>query len=225
MLWLMFCITSCEKAEDLVPAASVSDATASSGSDSSGSSGDDGNSDTAAEDADDWSTTDTATIINGHVVALTTGVYSDRVRFTLVSLKEWNDLKLSETSKNALQSIAAAYQEGTMTGWHIPTKDEAKSLKDAYACNYDDGYSDAIKSLKAAVTALGGTKVSVYQLVKGYPAYRYFCSEADSTFSLNTNTNITKVGKSASYNLRLVKDTTIAVSDWIISGVIPPNNN
>lgn len=132
----------------------------------------------------------------------------------LVSLVEWNGIKLQSCSKDSIMHLAAVYREGTLTGWRLPTKDEAKVLKEVYLTDPTEGIPEALRKINSTIVNYGGMPIVAYDTVKvKQDAWRYFCSNADSTFSLKKGSTVSYAGQKTSYNLRLVKDTVIPKSE------------
>lgn len=151
---------------------------------------------------------------DNHVIALTMHVGSTADNVLLVSLYEWHDVYSTYSSTNSTQAldIVGRYKEGGMTGWRMPSKEEAKKLRDTYNSYPENSgihLSDTLQSLNAKIAALGGRTLRAWESKDGCPAYRYLCSEADSSFSLKTGSSTTKAGTKTKYNLRLVKDSVI----------------
>ena len=134
----------------------------------------------------------------------------------LVSLLEWDDIKLNTISADSVRSIARNYSEGDIKGWRIPTKAEAQRIKETYLSAYPD-YSENLAILNSKIEDLGGITLRPWDETKSSaPTCRYFCSDADSTFAIRSNSTISKAGNTVSYNLRLVRDTTITTKTYEI---------
>lgn len=129
-------------------------------------------------------------IWNGHVVALMEGNQG-----LLISLNETTGLK--KTSD--LASIATTYSEDGITGWSIPTLEQATKLCELYG-----GIS--FTNLRSLVESLGGTTLDFSQ------EPNYFYNDASSLFSFySTLIKTAVVGTKTSYRLRLVKPVTFVV--------------
>lgn len=131
---------------------------------------------------------------NGHVVA-----YVDGSNALLLSKEEWTSLTsaLYEADPDVAKNLAYAYKESELSGWAIPTSDEARLLKAAWTTdNFDD--------LNSLFSTVNGKKVSMYEEEKGNA--RYLCQSARSTFSFAPKSSITAAGATVkTYRLRLVK--------------------
>lgn len=151
--------------------------------------------------------------INDHVAILKTYENDDITKWLLISLYEWGDTysAFNESKPWQAQEIAEKYLEGNLTGWRIPTREEAKAIKEVYNCPYTfNEYPDTLIHLNNSIVALKGYPINAWEAKNDLPAHRYLCEDATYTFSLKAGSNITTAGAKTKYNLRLVKDTTIA---------------
>lgn len=148
-------------------------------------------------------------LADGHVVAWIENEEEDQCDVLLISLNEWEDVAsaYSETGAGQAADIAAGYSEGgnqrELTGWSIPSKDDAALLKTAYA-------PYACVPLNNILTEAGGTAIGL-TTDKG-ENIRYLCNEAQHTFTLASATgSITKAGSKTAYRLRLVRRVRLSV--------------
>lgn len=151
---------------------------------------------------------------DSHVVALESSDGKGRRRVVYVSLYEWEKISscLNEENPDMAVAIAKKYREGDITGWRIPTKEEARALRGQYnrADDIDSNtYGDALQALNDEILKTGGRKLRVVEKKDGKTAYRYLCDGALYTFSIKTNSKTTKAGKTTLYHLRLVKDSLL----------------
>lgn len=134
----------------------------------------------------------------------------DEVHLTLLSLKEWEGVYSANYSegKDMAINIASAYKEGTLTGWRIPTQNEAKQLIELYKST-PPYFSEALNSINSKLKILGGDGLHVWEIRDQYPAWRYLCDDGKYSFSLKEGSNITSCVKTSSttYHLRLVRDS------------------
>ncbi len=154
-----------------------------------------------------------STIIDGHIVISRTTTDNDTL-LTFISLTEWSNVASAyhETRSDEAYTLATQYIEGNLSGWRIPTLDDAKALKDIYDTTpTEDGSmpDDTLAQINNILVAAGGAPLTAWQAKDSYPAYRYLCQDATYTFSLKGNTNRTKAGAKTFYNLRLLKDSVI----------------
>lgn len=152
---------------------------------------------------------------DAHATAITTATDDGNKNVLLISLHEWNGIILSDGASSGAKVVqmATKYREGNLTGWRIPTKDEAKQLRETLY-GYKEGsanyLSKELETLNEQITSFGGKPLRAWQIKTSSPAYRYLCNNAEHSFSLLKSTNITVIGTKTEYNLRLVKDTIIA---------------
>lgn len=130
-----------------------------------------------------------------------------------VSLNEWNNIPsaLGNADNTKAIDIAAHYNEGGISGWHIPTRAEARYICNRYNRTYSESgvYDDALETLNNNIETAGGKRLTVWYNKDSKPAYRYLCEDATYSYSLKTGSNITKCGTVTKYNLRLIKDSII----------------
>ncbi len=115
-----------------------------------------------------------------------------------LSLMEWTDIVSANNEGNPRQAkeIAAEYNEGGMTGWRMPTAEEAKELKNLYG-------GSNLASLNESLQALGGTPLS--DIDEKGEKVRYLCDDGLKTFSFADNTTVSNAGAKSTYRLRLVR--------------------
>ena len=126
---------------------------------------------------------------NGDHLVVTENLY--------LSLMEWTDIVSANNEGNPKQAkeIAAEYSEGGMTGWRMPTADEAKELKNLYG-------GSQLASLNESLQTLGGTPLS--DIDEKGDKVRYLCDDGLKTFSFADNTTVSNAGAKSTYRLRLV---------------------
>ena len=148
---------------------------------------------------------------DNHAVLYVSG--EDESRITYVSLYEWNNVTSAANENNATMAleIAQRYIEGNVSGWRIPTREEARYICSIYnrAVNVNMVYDDALQTLNNKIETIGGQKLMSWYNKNSNPAYRYLCEDAIYSFSLKKGSNITKCGAVTKYNLRLIKDSII----------------
>jgi transposase-like protein len=81
-----------------------------------------------------------------------------------------------------------------MTGWHLPSKDEAQIIRSSVLPRLDTFNSD--------ISSLGGTPLS--------GTVRYLCASFEFTYAFKEKTTVSKAGQKTKYSIRLVKDTVIS---------------
>lgn len=156
---------------------------------------------------DDTSATDSlphvfpvpCTLYQNHIVAFVDTLAPDSALVTLISLYEWSNLASAyhESRSDEARSIALCYQEQNLTGWHIPTADEAKRLRTTYG---DD--TEMFAHLNNLIASIGAHPLTSQN---GDSNVRYLCEDAQKTFSFVSGSSITKAGaKVTAYHLRLL---------------------
>ena len=123
---------------------------------------------------------------------------SNPVEMLLMSRNEWTGMTSAfyESDPYVAQNIAQQYAEDELTGWHIPTTDEARSIKDKWG-------GDALTAIN---TTLSGASLTPLTATDTNGNVRYLCNEAQSTFSFAPSSSITAAGKTVkTYRLRVVK--------------------
>lgn len=138
---------------------------------------------------------DTATDLAGHVVAFADTTDTE-ITYMLISLADYT--KVHSVTGDATEAVllARAYAEGGLTGWRIPTDEEAKRLKAKYT-------GSVLAELNEQITAAGGSEILVYD-AKG-DNYRYLCADAAKTFQFKAGSSVTNAGATVTYGLRLVR--------------------
>lgn len=135
------------------------------------------------------------TLWNGHVIAY----IDDNGDALLLSLKEWSGLTsaLYESDPDVARNLAKEYYEGNVSGWTIPTNDEARLLRSVWN-------NSTIDKLSSVATSAGGNAIELQD--DNGTNIRYLCEDAHYTFSFVTSSSITAAGKTVkTYHLRLVK--------------------
>ena len=134
-----------------------------------------------------------------HLPALSEDLGNGSVRYTLISLTEWSDIVLSATSESSLTDVVDSYREGPMTGWRLPSKDEAQIIRSSVLPRLDTFNSD--------ISSLGGTPLS--------GTVRYLCASFEFTYAFKEKSTVSKAGQKTKYSIRLVKDTVISTNIYI----------
>ena len=132
------------------------------------------------------------TLWNGHIVALVEGNTA-----TLLSTEEWT---LSDVD-NLPESEMAAYSEGDITGWSLPTEAQGLSIAEKYRVTGDN--FDLLNSLLEgnSIKPLNGGNASL--------DIRYLCGDGAQAVSLRNVNVVTTSNKTRDYRIRLVKTITI----------------
>ena len=145
------------------------------------------------------------TVLNGHVVASVSNATATSADVMLLSLAEWNKVSsaVSETNPTEASSIASEYSEYGMSGWRVPTKEEATTLKSLYG-------GENLYIINNVFESAGGTVVTATEENGGNA--RYLCDSSKYTFTFNgSSSSITQAGATVKYRLRLVKTVRVVV--------------
>lgn len=140
-------------------------------------------------------------IWDGHVVALADN-YGATCELMLISLKEWSEVYASTNTSHSNDAayIAANYKEGGVTGWTIPTEDDAAFLKSVYK------YESNFDILNYVLEQCSGTPLSMKD---GTSNVRYLCEGAQKAFGFSSSSTLGSAGASTKYRLRLVRHLTL----------------
>lgn len=147
-----------------------------------------------------------------HAVALSYTDDDECERSLYISLCEWDAVPsaFSEVANDRAIELASKYVEGDISGWRIPTREEAVQLREIYGST-PPYVSDRFNELNEQIINNGGRELRAWEKKDSNPAYRYLCEDGTYTFSLKQGSNITKAGTKTTYHLRLVKDAVIVV--------------
>ncbi len=129
--------------------------------------------------------------------------------YLFLSLTEWKDVfSANYDGGEMVQTIVNSYREGTLTGWRLPTKEEAKILKDRFEST-PPYLSDELSNANAILKESGGDLLHAWDAKSSMPAWRYLCENGTYSFSLKLGTTISEAAKTANttYHLRLVRDS------------------
>ncbi len=141
------------------------------------------------------------TIWNGHVVAIADSVDEHTEDLLLYSIEEWTDVAsaISTTNPNQAKSIAENYVEDDITGWDIPTKEQAKALKVLYNAGN-------IPSLSSLLEQVDGGAVGYWETSGDNT--RYLCEDATYSYNFKPSGVVSKIPEKSKlllFRLRLVK--------------------
>lgn len=115
-----------------------------------------------------------------------------------LSLEEfWYVSSATGTKPTEAQDYAAAYSEGDLKGWRIPTADDVTILRDALACKSPYYGKEQLTQIN---------KVLSENDLPGIYRERYLCDGATQTFDFVLDSKLSAAGKSKTYLLRLVRD-------------------
>lgn len=143
---------------------------------------------------------------DGHVIALVKPVSETETELTLLSLEEWEDVVSAKNASNPSQAadIASAYREDGLGGWTIPTKDQAKALKELYD-GADMSAGNMYDVINNTLNSLGKESVKYFYSYMSGDNSRYLCEDATYTYHFGKTVSVTQAGANVKYRLRLVK--------------------
>lgn len=127
-------------------------------------------------------------IWNGAVVADIGESDAEGVDLLLLSLEEWDQ------AVSQVQSIVAGYSVNGMSGWRLPTHDEAKVLRSNFNGDKRAALNERIAGYEDGLPGVDGEE-------------RYLCDKSGVYYSFKfaEKTTISKAGEKRSYYIRLVK--------------------
>lgn len=174
--------------------------------------GDEGDNGTPDEGSDPTDATTTERIPNagelwnGHLVGAVQDATDSTAVLLLLSAAEWQGIASANHAENAdmATTIADNYSEEDIAGWHIPTRDEAKLLRNALG-------GDRLEETNRALASYGIPTLQVAEDAEGNPT-RYLCDEAKFSFAWES-TSISKCGTKRTYALRAVKSVKVIAVD------------
>lgn len=132
----------------------------------------------------------------GHLVALVENASATEADLLLLSLADYDGVYAPGAAGHATEmaDVANAYAEDALTSWSVPTEEQVRTLRTAYAGAFD--------ALNDQITRLGGFPIEVYSTSQNA---RYLCAEGTKTYNWAKSGSVTTAGTSVKYRLRLVK--------------------
>lgn len=141
-------------------------------------------------------------IWNGHIVGAVENVTETSAELLLLSRDEWRNVPSAYNAEAPDAALAAVgeYAEEELTGWSIPTSDEAKTIRAAIGNTW-------LGDTNATLVANGLTPLSDNVTDDNGNNVRYLCESATRAFVWNVATSnaISKAGSKRTYYLRAVK--------------------
>lgn len=141
------------------------------------------------------------TLWRSHLIGAVENATIHEAELLLVSLQEWQGVvsAFHATSPSEATELASAYQEGELTDWSIPSKEEAKTLQSAIG-------GDRLSATNLTLKKKGASLLIDNEKDAEGNNVRYLCENGSYTFTWNAGTSkISKAGSKRSYYLRLVK--------------------
>lgn len=144
---------------------------------------------------------------NGHFVVGALDIDDpDIIPMLLLSLSEWTGVTSAthEETPDMAAEIAAAYTEGDLTGWRIPTRREVNKMCATL------GYitleeTNTFLSTNGIVPLSTGTESETKNTI------RYLCDDAAFSFTWDSEGSPSKAGSKRGYHLRLVNSVRFRV--------------
>lgn len=149
------------------------------------------------------------TLWNGHfVVGILDSDDENITPMLLLSTSEWTGVTsaLNEETPEMASEIAAAYTEGELTGWRIPTRREVVKMCAALG-------NTTLEETNEFLTTNGITPLSTGTEVGTKNTIRYLCDDAEFTFKWDSEGSPTKAGGKRSYHLRLVNSVRFSTTE------------
>lgn len=164
--------------------------------------GDTGNSDFDAEDSlEDFVVSEIpqpGELWNNHFVAATEELTDTSAVLLLLSTTEWMDIPsaFNADDPDMAESVVRDYSEGELSGWSIPTRDDAKLMRVSIG-------NEHIATTNALLSA---NAIPVLQVGEDFDGntIRYLCDDATYSYVWDGST-ISKCGTKRTYYLRAVK--------------------
>ena len=146
------------------------------------------------------------TLWNGHIVGAVENVTENDAELLLLSRDEWQGVcsAYNEEYPGQAQTAVDSYTEDDLTGWSIPTTDEAKAIRTAIG-------NTLLATTNTFLASVNYTPLSDNMEDAEGNMVRYLCQSAERAFTWNTATSnsVSKAGKKRTYYLRAVKRVTV----------------
>lgn len=117
-----------------------------------------------------------------------------------ISVEEFRNVTSAySTTPDAAAEYAATYTEGDLSGWHIPTAEEAEMLHEALACTspyYQEKGTEVLPLLNRALAERDW---------RGLYREWYLCDEGRQVFDFDISNSLKKAAKTTKYRLRLTR--------------------
>lgn len=149
------------------------------------------------------------TLWNGYAVVAVQNATATSADLLLLSLKEWKDVASANSDEKPTEAstLATAYSEGGISGWRIPTKDEAVLIKAQCAGIVPISHFNDLLAEGGGDALTGGGNDNHGNTV------RYLCEGATYSYDLkSTSSSNTQAGGTRTYYLRIVKTVHVATA-------------
>lgn len=145
------------------------------------------------------------TYYEGHIIVFSDSITPTETDLTLISRMEWEAIPSANNTENPNRATneALQYDEMGLTGWHIPTIEEAKRLKNIYGSD---------KETHAALKKMMYSDILSFEAIADISIEkdRFLCDEGHKSFAFAPSTTIATAGSKANYHMRLLR--TIRIS-------------
>lgn len=158
--------------------------------------------DSVTDDSDDLTISEipqAGTLWSGHIIAAVPETTDEDVELLLLSTTEWAGVTSAfhdETPAMAT-NIVGAYVEGNIGGWRIPTRDEAKLMRNIIG-------GSSLSATNEMLDTHGIATLTTGEDIESGNKVRYLCDDASYSYIWD-DTSISKCGSKRSYHLRAVK--------------------
>lgn len=146
------------------------------------------------------------TFWNGYFVGAVDNVTESSADLLLLSRDEWRNVPSANNIEQPklAQTLVDGYEEGEMTGWTIPTVDEAKAIRVAVG-------NTSLETTNSTLAANGFAPLSDNVEDENGNNVRYLCDSGVRALAWNENTSksVSKAGTKRTYYLRAVKRVTV----------------
>ena len=134
------------------------------------------------------------TIWNGMIVADIVEADDTGASLLLMTLEQWED------AVSQVDGILSGYSVNGVSGWRLPTHEEASVLRTRFSGIGRTELNDMIAEYDVSLNGLDGEE-------------RYLCTKNDVfySFKFEEGTSITKAGEKRSYYIRLVKTCRVSL--------------
>ena len=149
------------------------------------------------------------TLWNGHfVVGILDSDDENITPMLLLSTSEWTGVTsaLNEETPGMAAEIAAAYTEGGLSGWRIPTRREVVKMCAALG-------NTTLEETNAFLTANEIVPLSIGTDDETGNTIRYLCDDAGFTFKWDSEGSPSKAGSKRGYHLRLVNSVRFRITE------------
>lgn len=150
------------------------------------------------------------TFWNGFFVCAVDNVTESGADLLLLSRDEWHNVPSANNLEQPelAQTLVEGYEEEGLTGWSIPTIDEAKAIRTAIG-------NTALETTNSTLESNGFVPLSDNVEDENGNNVRYLCDAGVRALAWNENTSksVSKAGTKRTYYLRAVKRVTVKLAN------------